>query len=281
MAKFCKFCGKELEEGMVCSCVENTAQGENTGKNNDIKSQAKGFWSLFKAFVKNPVSVGARFVNDCDFKYALCIIGVQSILVALLVMSLVGKYNSAIKDTIALAGSYSGMIESRVSGFLFSLPTVFVITAITTFAMACILALVLMLVVKMFKGNTTYKYMLCVSAVNSMVLIPFILCGLILSIIIPLDINVRSLNSLKSLISAFVLPVGISSVGIMLGNYVMLNIIYAGSKVNKELLPYIMFLTSVIMAIVFVLIFKIVMPMCLPSSIKATMDAASSAGNLF
>ena len=67
----------------------------------------------------------------------------------------------------------------------------------------------------------------------------------------------------------------------MLGNYIMLNIIYAGSKVNKEFLPYIMFLTSVIMAIVFVLIFKIVMPMCLPSSIKATMDAASSAGNLF
>ena len=86
MAKFCKFCGQALEEGMVCSCVESMAQEGNAAENNNIKSKAKGFWSLFKSFIKNPVSVGARFVNDCDFKYALCIIGIQSILVALLVI---------------------------------------------------------------------------------------------------------------------------------------------------------------------------------------------------
>ena len=281
MAKFCKYCGKELEEGMICSCVENAEQEEKTIKNNDIKSHAKGFWALFKAFIKNPVSVGARFVNACDFKYALVLIGLQSILVALLVISLVGKFNSAIKNTIALAGSYAEAIESQVSGVMFSLPTVFIITAIATFAIASLLALILMLFIKLFKGNTTYKYMLCVSSINSFVLIPFILCGLIIGIIMPLNVDLNSLSHLSSLITPFILPIGIASIGMALGNYIMLNIIYAGSDVNKENLPYIMFLTGIVMSIAFLLVFKIVMPMCLPSAIKAGMDAAGSVGDIF
>ena len=61
----------------------------------------------------------------------------------------------------------------------------------------------------------------------------------------------------------------------------MLNIIYAGSEVNKEMLPYIMFLTGIVMAIAFYVIFKFVAPMCLPSSVREAMDAANSAKDSF
>lgn len=277
--KFCKYCGKELEDDAVCSCVANT-ELEVIPENSDIKSRTKEFWALFKAFIKSPVSVGAQIVNGCDFKNALVMISAQSILLALLVISLAGKFNSAIKNAISLAGSYADAVEAQVSGIFFSLPTVFIITAISSFAIASLLALFLMLFIKLFKGNTTYQYMFCVSSVNSLVLIPFILCGLLVSLIMPLNVNISSLSDLSGLITPFVLPVGIAAVGITLGNYIMLNILYAGSDVNNEFSPYVMFLTGIAMAVAFIIIFKIAMPMCLPSYIKAGADAAGSVGDI-
>lgn len=281
MAKFCRYCGKELEEGMVCSCAQNATQEESTMANNKIKAYAKQFWILIKAFIKKPISVGANFVNACDFKYALSIMGLQSILVALIAMSLVGKFNSAIKNAVELSGSYASAVGSQASGVMFSLPTVFAATAISTFAIACLLALGLTMFIKLFKGNTTYKYMLCVSSVNSLTLIPFALFGLIVSILMPLNINLSNLSSLSSFINPFILPVGVAAIGMTLGNYIMLNIIYAGSDVKKEYLPYIMFLTGIVMSIALLLVFKIAMPMCLPSAIRSGMDAAGAVGNIF
>lgn len=277
MAKFCKHCGKELEEGMTCTCVASTIPEETTTvtANTDVKAYAKGFWSLFKSFVKNPVTTGAQFVNSCNIKSALMIIGIQSVLVALLVISLVGKINSVFKDALSLAGSFSDYLS--LSGILFSLPTVFILTAISTFAIACLMALVLMLFVKLFKGNTTYQYMLCLSSINSLTLLPFIACGLLLSIIMPLNINLSSLSNLGSFISPLILPVAIASLGITLGNYIMLNIIHAGSDSNKEVLPYVLFLTGIVMSVAFLLVCKIVMPMCLPSLFK---EGLSSLGSL-
>lgn len=291
MAKFCKYCGKELEEGMTCSCVENKAPEEtvsNTNVNipstegkkitsNDVKSFAKGFWEFFKAFIKNPVSVGARFVNSCDFKNALGLIGLQSIIVAFLVISLVSKYNSVLKKTASLAGgAYTGAVKAQMSAAMFSIPTVFIITAIVTFAVASLIALVLMLFVKLFKGNTTYKYMLCVSAMNSFVIIPFALLGLILALIMPLSLNLDSITNASGIIAPFVLPVVVATLGTALGNYIMINIIYAGSNVNKEMLPYIMFFTGIVMSIAFIFIMKIVMPMCLPPAIGTASNALES-----
>lgn len=282
MSKFCKYCGKELEDGMVCNCTESTQEEEvNSAENYDIKYRIKGFWNFFKDFVKNPVSVGSRFVNTCDFKFALCLIGLQSVLLGFLVASLVGKYNSAIKSAVAMAGSYADGVQSTVAGVMFSIPTIFVVTAVATFAMACILALVLMLFIKLFKGYTTYQYMLCVSAMNSLTLSPFILLGLIVSFITPLSIDLNNLSSFGGvLLSAFIVPIVIATLGMALGNYIMLSVMPAGCDVNNEFCPYIMFLNGLVVSIVFIFVYKTAVSMCLPSAIKSGFDAMGSAENL-
>lgn len=287
MSKFCKYCGKELEDGEICSCGgEKAVQTESASETKNIKSQMKGIWTLFKAFIKKPVSVGTQFVNDCNVKQALGIIGVQSLLVALLVMSLAGKYNSAIKNLASLA-SGGNSAETTVSSYVFSLPTVFIITAVAAFAIACLLAAVLMLIIKIFKGNTRYDYMVCVSSINSLALIPFIVCGLLVSLAVPMNLNLNlndltgALSGISSVIGGFfkslILPISIASIGIMLGSYIVVNIISGGSDVNREVLPYIVFLESIVMAIIWMFMLKAVTPMCLPPAINETINEMHSA----
>lgn len=292
MSKFCKYCGKELEEGTVCTCTQ-TAQTEEaqnvsnmpvSDKSVEIKAHIKGFWSLFLAFLKRPVSVGANFVNRCDIKYALGIIGLQSVLVGLLVLSLVSKINSVVSNAAALAGSYSDTVEAQISGVMFSLPTVFFVTGISAFGIACLLAAVLMLFVKAFKGNTNYKYMLCASALNSMSILPFAVLGLIISLLMPLSVNLANLKNLANLISGmmmpFFLPIMISSFGITFGNYVMIKTIRGGSSINKEYLPYVLLVSGIVMSVAYLLVLKIAVPMCVPPMIKTALNAANSAGDI-
>ncbi len=281
MAKFCKFCGTPLEEGQVCACQSAPAPAEAPApEKQDAKAYATGFWAMFKSFIKKPVTTGKAFVNSCDFKYALIIMGIQAILVGLLVMSLVGKYNTALKNVISMTGSYSDMMEAQVMGVMFSLPTVFIVSAIATFAVACIIPAVIMLFIKMFKGNTNYKYMLCVSALNSLVLIPFILVAILVSVITPLNINFNNMESAKSIMNPIIYPVAIATIGLALGNFVMISAIPGGSDVDKDALPYVMFLTGIIMAVVTYFVFKITVPMCLPPAIESGLNSLESAGNM-
>lgn len=290
MAKFCKYCGKELEEGEVCTCGGAAAQTEAVSGGKDVKGYAAGMWGFFKEFVKKPVSAGMEFVHACDMRSALIIIGVQAVLVAFLVMSLTGKFNGAIKNLIALTGSVEDLVGASglgegigatvLSGIFFSLPTVFITTLITAFAVACLLALVLFGFIKLFKGNTSYTYMLSVSAVNSLVLIPFTLLGLIVSLIMPLNLGLSTISNLSSIITPFIFPVGIACLGIALGKYVMMQIVPGGSDLNKERLPYVVFLTGVVMAVAFLFIFKIAASMCLPSLIKMGADSLGAAGDI-
>ena len=204
MAKFCKYCGTPLEEGQVCACQSAPAPAEAQApapEKQDVKAYATGFWAMFKSFFKKPVTTGKAFVNACDFKYALIIIAVQAVLVGLLVMSLVGKYNTALKSVISMTGSYSAMMEAQVMGVMFSLPTVFLVSAISAFAVSCIIPAVIMLFIKIFKGNTNYKYMLCVSALNSLVLIPFAVVAILISLITPLNVNFNNMDSAKSMLN--------------------------------------------------------------------------------
>ena len=277
MAKFCKYCGKELEEGMVCSCSESQMNVENV--TNESKSQAKSFWGLFTSFIKKPVSIGAEFVNSCNYKYAFILIAIHSVLIGLLMVSLTGKINSAIKDAMFLMGG--GDYDSiTLAGYTFPRLKIFFVAAIVCFGIACLIALVLMLFVKMFKGNTTYKYMICVSSLNSLVLIPFVLCAAVISFLMPFDIDIRSAGSVFSIFSPFVFPISIACVGMTLGNYIMLSVVYAGSDVNKEYIPYVLFFTGIVMSIAFYLVFKVAAPMCLPTAVRDTLDATRSSVNM-
>ncbi len=279
MAKFCKFCGTPLEEGQVCACQSAPAE-EYAPENQGAKDYATGLLSMFKAFVKRPVTTGKAFVNSCDFKSALIILGIQALLVGILVLSLVGKYNTTLKNVISMTGSYSDVMEAQVMGVMFSMPTVFIVSAIATFTVACIIPAVIMLFIKIFKGNTNYKYMLCVSALNSLVLIPFILVAIIVSIITPLNVNFDSMESAKSFLNPIIYPVVIATVGLALGNFVMISVIPGGSGIDRDYLPYVMFFTGIVMAVATYIVFKSAVSMCLPPAIESGLNSLESAGSM-
>lgn len=130
MAKFCKYCGKQLEDGEACSCG---------GASDTVKKQAKGIWNNFGEFVKNPVSAGTEFVQQRNIRNSLIIIGVYACLFAFFVVSILGKYNDFIKNVFM---THDSMMESSIyvqtntliTSISFPLTTAFFVIAITVIA---------------------------------------------------------------------------------------------------------------------------------------------------
>ncbi len=279
MAKFCKYCGKQLEDGEACSCG---------GASDTVKKQAKGIWYNFSEFVKNPVSAGTEFVQQRNIRNSLIIIGVYACLLALFVVSILGKYNDFIKNVFMTRNS---MMESSIyeqaqtnvliTSISFPLTTAFFVIAITIFAVKCILPLALMLGIKLFKGETDYAYMLCVSGVKSLTLAPFFVLAVIISFFMPVNITFAALEDislLSSLIPPFVVPIFIAVLGKALSNYIALSVIHGGSSVSKDKIPYVMFIAGILMAIVTVIAIRITFPMTLPTVFKQLYNAFQSGG---
>ena len=79
MAKFCKNCGKMLEDGAVCDCtavnevpaaepvqapVTPAPAAAPVAPKEGIGTYFKKIWALFVALIKKPVSTASAFVNS-------------------------------------------------------------------------------------------------------------------------------------------------------------------------------------------------------------------------
>jgi len=160
----------------------------------------------------------------------------------------------------------------------YSIPLVLFIALIATAGMAFILPGIMMLVVKMFKGQTDYKSMLKLSAVNSLVCIPFILLGIIVSFFFSVNIvSLASGNIMGSLLSAFLVPPAVAMVGCVFGNFLMSSVLPYSAALNQDSVPYTMFISCVITFAAFYLItFVVAIPLCTPAAIKAAGNMMSA-----
>ena len=302
MDKFCGNCGSPLEEGSICSCQQQTTQDQeqripeqqqqHTQQQQYVQIMApappnafviylKKLWTLIIALVKSPAKVGTLFVSSADYKIALGLIGAQSLAVVLLFLSFAGKFNSAIVavNNLATSKAYgTGTSSVRVSlgglsDIKFPMFTVFVVVGIITFGLACLMAGVIMLIIKIFKGNTDYKHLLCVSAINSIMSTPFLLAAFFISLLMPMDIaqsistgNVPLIYS--SFIFPFLYPLLIALVGNIIGWFTSLRVIAGSSDIDDNKAIYVLFLSAIVMIIATYLTIKVGGPMCLPSTIK-------------
>lgn len=279
MAKFCKNCGKMLEDGAVCDCTQvaapvapeaptaepvyvapetPAAPVAPAAPKEGIGTFFKKIWTLFVSLVKKPVTTAAAFVNSCDYKTALGLIAINAIAVGLLLISFAGEFNGIIEET---AGR---MVD--VDDKLFPTVKIFFVGAIGTFAIGALLPAVLMMFTKIFKKDTNYKYMLCASGINSLSITPFVLAGFVLSIICGID--PRDASSAKEAASmvawALYIPLVLATIGNTLGNYITMKSLRAGSSLAEDNTPYVMFFTGLVMAIAFALVVYLAFPMCLP-----------------
>ena len=55
MAKFCTKCGKPLEDGKACSCVEKEKKEKAVNTKIDIKEYSNLFLEVTKGIIKEPV----------------------------------------------------------------------------------------------------------------------------------------------------------------------------------------------------------------------------------
>ena len=302
MDKFCANCGSPLEEGSICSCQQQTTQDQeqnipeqqqNTQQQQYVQIMApappnafviylKKMWTLIIALVKAPAKVGTQFVGSADYKLALGLIGAQSLAVVFLFLSFAGKFNSAIVavnnlDTSKAYGTGTSTVRVSLGGGLsdikFSMFTVLVVVGIITFALACLMAGVIMLIIKIFKGNTDYKHLLCVSAINSIMSTPFLLAAFFVSLLMPMDIA-KSISSgnVPSIYSTFIFPLLypllIALVGNIIGWFTSLKVIAGGSDIDDNKAIYVLFLSAIVMIIATYLTIKVGGPMCLPSTIR-------------
>lgn len=277
MANFCPKCGAPLPESGVCECqtvkteqpqpqVQQPQQQDQpqvqqpvvqqyspqqpnvqpqyppyppqgyVQKPSEVGIYFKKFWETFVALIKAPVTTGVEFVKTCDTKLAFGFIGAEALAMALFASVLTAKLKLFFLD-----------------GFF--------VGAIFTFGMACLLPAVLLMFVKMFGGQSTYKNMLCVSGIKSLVATPFILLGLLFVVMIPTGKSIFIyLANLGNLFYALI-PLGL---GGLLSYFVALKIIKGGATIKEDYTIYVMIFAVLVIAIAGYIASKIFTPMLLP-----------------
>lgn len=293
---FCKYCGKELAEGEVCACQPPQAEPVVTEAApqeapqaapqaapqtpNAFMSALNDVWKMVLALIKKPVSVAKEFVANGTPMHCYIMIGIQSIAVALLVAILAGKFNGMLESTMGLAamggGSMSSQATEAIKQVTFSIPLVILIGFALSVGMAFLIPVLYMLAAKIFKSKADYNTMLKVSSVNSLVLTPFILVGIVLSFFFSAEIGMGSMMNpagmISGIVSAFTVPVIVACLGMSLGSFLMMALLPQTMELDTENHPYAMFIVWLLSAVAFYLVFSLVgWPLCAPAALKAVL----------
>lgn len=101
MAKYCKYCGKELKQGKSCDCQKNTTKEEKKNRNrfdkakdtiktemsNSSKKYFEKFGTLCKNILVNPKEAMYEFVQKEDVPFTMILITVSSLILAFCTVS--------------------------------------------------------------------------------------------------------------------------------------------------------------------------------------------------
>lgn len=182
MAKFCTKCGKELKEGKICDCNKLSKNIKNNQI--DLKESSIDCLNVFKKIFTKPFEAIKEFV--CDNKF---IAGIIMIVVAALTT---GIYKIATLKSMYSASSASSFNTSDLSSLFGSLSNGLSVSEpeylkefFTTFATnlveyALIVMIGYLIISKLLKGKTTWKYMVTAVALSlSVVLVGNLLNSLL------------------------------------------------------------------------------------------------------
>ncbi len=282
---FCKYCGKELAEGEVCVCQAPQAEPVVTEAEPQAEPQAvsqtpnafvgalNDVWKMFLALIKKPVSVAKEFVANATPMHCYVMIGIQAVAVALLVTILAAKYNGVLESAMGLASlgesSMSAVANEAIKQATFSIPLVILVGLVLTAGMAFLIPALFTVAAKIFKGKADYSTMLKVSSVNSLVLTPFVLVGVVLSFFFSAEMGMSAMMNPMGLISAFIVPVVVACLGMSLGSFLMMALLPDVMELDAENHPYAMFIVWLLSAVAFYLVFSLVgWPLCAPAALK-------------
>lgn len=193
MAKFCTKCGKPLVEGQTCNCgnpetpVVETLNFEQpsmkdfqqtNNMNQNMMNQPQGGMAqpskannlfneclaIVTGFLKKPVTTIQENANENKFTHALVIAGVFAASVMAFVLVVLGDIYGALEKTMSMGG----LVE--VPKLEVPYIKVGLITFIAVAGALALMALLAWLIMnKLFKVNTTYKKVLGIYAISSII----------------------------------------------------------------------------------------------------------------
>lgn len=193
MAKFCTKCGKPLVEGQTCNCgnpetpvvetlnfeqpsMKDFQQANNMNQN--MMNQPQGGMAqpskannlfneclaIVTGFLKKPVTTIQENANENKFTHALVIAGVFAASVMAFVLVVLGDIYGALEKTMSMGGLVE-VPELEVPYIKVGLITFIAVAG----ALALMALLAWLIMNKLFKVNTTYKKVLGIYAISSII----------------------------------------------------------------------------------------------------------------
>ena len=241
---FCKHCGRKLEEGEVCSCIEEINKEEvsesTTSKMERKTIQVEDLLETVKKVYKNPCGEIHEIVQKLDIQKSVIYLAIQAVLSGVFAVSCAKKIN----DLISMGGSYT-------ASYKFSSPKTFFLTIVYSMILSIILACLYYVGGKAVKSEMGYKEALSLASIKAIAASPVIILSIILFWTNPLvGIAVFFLGFLFSI---FYLIYGMKG---------MKDI-----SENKSL--YLSFVVMVVFIIIYFMFAKKVALMYVPDSIKS------------
>ena len=202
---FCKFCGKELQDGEVCGCAGSqqaaAAQAQQTSgaaqaatdqmsgqadaagaqgtqfntaqmqqKANEYMQQgmeaAGNAWKNLLGIFKSPAQEGRAYVAESDMTVSLILIVLQAVIAGLFGLICTTRINAAFSGITSYFSSNKYQV-SNAKGFF--------VTLIFSVVLSAVFALIFFAAGKIVKADIDYKKALAITSVRSAAVIPFML----------------------------------------------------------------------------------------------------------
>lgn len=119
MAKFCTKCGKPLEDGKACSCVEKEKKEKAVNTKIDIKEYSNLFLEVTKGIIKEPVDTIKKHSKTENLLFGSLAVLLNSILTGILLYCFLKEGTSSM-SVITIAPIYEiSFIKTFLLGTLF------------------------------------------------------------------------------------------------------------------------------------------------------------------
>mgnify|MGYP001024681536 CR=1 FL=1 len=169
---FCRYCGRELQEGEVCSCRD---QGETpkTEVADAVSIQGKQIageaWKDFIRLLKSPASYAGSYVKSGNMVTAILFLVLQAICSSIFAVLCIGKINGL----IGLGGSMTESLK-------FSSVGAFFLTLLYSILLSVALTALYLGGSKLLRGELSIQQALSAVSVRSVILVPVKLVGCLL-----------------------------------------------------------------------------------------------------
>lgn len=231
MAKFCPNCGSPLEDGIVCKKCGKEMKKE-VGKS--VQGYFKEYLEVVQGLFKKPIDTLKEKTNDKNFVLGLISAGITSIIFGLFLYFVVRDLLDSIYGISYLLGVTT---TNKVSFF----QVFFIGFAVMAIIICGLAGASYLLIDKCFKGKTTFKKMITLYGLSSIVLAEVLLVTFIFLL---LGTN-------------FMIIYLVISLGSLLWNvYAILSIPHY-AKVNANMIGYVFTLSTLFTEIVLYLLVKL------------------------